>query len=310
MSLVHVLCGVSNSGKSTKSKQLQTKYGGFNRATIINRDKLREQLYGFTEQTISSYYNLPDFHAMEQNITAYEDNLIRYTLQNNKVAIIDATHLRVKFLTRFHKFGVPIVYELITVDYDLALERDSKRVRQVGKAVIDKQWESLRRLKEEFDFKPWYPTNFVCPEYRQDLPEAYVWDVDGTLALKCQHRSPYEWHKVADDLPNKPIVRLFQDLKERSILKNNPTKMIICSGRDGCCEQDTRLWLELHGIYADEFYIRTPNDNRADWIVKTEFIQQISAKYNVIACIDDRVQVVDNYRRLGYCVMQVAEGNF
>lgn len=42
--LIHVLCGISGSGKSTRAKQLLVSYGGFHNAVIINRDKIREQI--------------------------------------------------------------------------------------------------------------------------------------------------------------------------------------------------------------------------------------------------------------------------
>jgi predicted kinase len=305
MSLLHVLCGISGSGKSTLAKQLLTQYGS-EKSVSINRDKIRELLFSYSEESVAEHYVRENFSKLEEEVTKYEDNLIRYSLQNGKTVVVDATHLRVKFLKRFEKFGVKVFYQLVEVDYDVALERDSKRVRKVGKAVIDKQWESLKRLKEDFDFKPFYPTTFKCPEYDSLKDDCIIFDIDGTLALKCD-RSPFDWSKVADDTENTNVCKLFRLLRSQL---NDRTKLIICSGRDGVCQEDTEIWLFHYSLTADKFYIRTPNDCRPDYIIKQEFWEEICKDYNVLFMVDDRNQVVDHARRLGFTVLQVAEGDF
>lgn len=306
--MIHILCGISNSGKSVKARQLLTKYGGPNSAVIIGRDKIRELVLGLGEAEIYKHYESPSFMQVEKEITKYEDSLIRFALNSGKTVISDNTHLRKKYLTRYEKFGVPICYELVEVDYDLALERDTKRLRKVGKTVIDRQWDSLRRLKQEFDFKPWYPDNFTIPEYSSAKPNAILFDIDGTLALNLGGRNPYHWDRVGEDDENFPVAELFRTLKD--YYKNSNTKLIVCSGRDGSCQDITLEWLEYYDLMPAEFYCRARNDSRADYIVKTEFIKEISQTYNILFAVDDRQQVVDCYRRMKICVMQVAEGSF
>ncbi len=302
MSLLHVLCGISGSGKSTLAKQLLTQYGS-EKSVSINRDKIRELLFSYSEESVAEHYVRENFSKLEEEVTKYEDNLIRYSLQNGKTVVVDATHLRVKFLKRFEKFGVKVFYQLVEVDYDVALERDSKRVRKVGKAVIDKQWESLKRLKVDFDFKPFYPTTFKCPEYDHNKPDCYIFDIDGTLALKCD-RSPFDWSKVIGDDPNPGIVKLYHHMDM------SDCDLIVCSGRDAVCMQDTLDWLRKYKINPTAFYMRKMNDCRPDYIIKQEFWEAICSEWNVLGMVDDRNQVVDHGRRLGFTVLQVAEGDF
>jgi hypothetical protein len=57
-------------------------------------------------------------------------------------------------------------------------------------------------------------------------------------------------------------------------------------------------------------YMRATGDRRKDWIVKAEMWEQIQKKYNILGMVDDRAQVVDFARRLGYKVFQVDAGEF
>lgn len=306
--MLHILVGISGSGKSWKARRLLTQYGGPTKAAIVGRDKIRELVLGHSEQSIKEHYNSPDFMEIEKEITKYEDSLIRYNLQLGKFVISDNTHLRKKYLDRYAKFGVPVVYDLIECDFDTALERDSRRIRQVGSEVLKKQWESLKRLKEDFDFKPWYPTTFCKAEYDNSKADAIVVDIDGTIALNNGQRSPFDWKMVYKDVPNDAVVKVLKLIEKGRDWKQ--TKIIVCSGRDACCFNETVAWLDMYGIIYDEIFMRQENDNRADYIVKEEFWREIQKSYNIVAFFDDRNQVVDHARRLGFTVLQVAEGDF
>lgn len=60
---------------------------------LVNRDKIRELLFGYTEETISEYYNRPDLSKLEKQVTIYEDTLIHEGLNLDKTVVVDATHL-------------------------------------------------------------------------------------------------------------------------------------------------------------------------------------------------------------------------
>src|SRR5688572_21717080 len=64
----------------------------------------------------------------------------------------------------------------------------------------------------------------------QAMP-TYLFDMDGTLALMGD-RTPYDWDRVSEDLPNAPVVHVAQRLQLFSTL-------IIVSGRDEVCRRQT-----------------------------------------------------------------------
>lgn len=141
---------------------------------------------------------------------------------------------------------------------------------------------------------------------KPNLPHCVIFDIDGTLALKG-NRSPYDWARVGEDTPNKPIVRLFQDLGSEG-----GYKMIVFSGRDGSCRDATDKWLTDHQIYYSELYMRPAGNNEKDSIIKKRmFEEHIRGKFYCDFVVDDRNQVVKMWREeLGLTCLQVAEGDF
>jgi hypothetical protein len=91
---------------------------------------------------------------------------------------------------------------------------------------------------------------------------------------------------------------------------SSKTKIIICSGRDSCCKQETIDWLDLYNIEYDELYMRAENDNRADYIIKEEFWKIIQDRHNILCLFDDRDSVVHHARKCGFDVYQVNYGDF
>ena len=136
--------------------------------------------------------------------------------------------------------------------------------------------------------------------------KAIIVDVDGTLADMRGIRKPFEWDKVSEDKPYLDIIEMIQDFASL-----NKYKIIITTGRDGSCMQDTVKWLDKHKVPFNEFYMRGEGDFRKDNIIKSEiYMDHIRPKYDVKFDVDDRDQVVEMWRSLGLRVLQVAPGNF
>lgn len=146
-----VLIGVSGAGKSSWAHQQWFK-DPLN-TVIINRDKIRELLFGYTEESIKDYYTKGGLHLLEEKVTAYEDVLISESIRRNSTIIMDATHLSKKYLDRYNNSSIPV--ELVWFDISLneAICRDSKRVRKVGKEIITKQFNNYINLKKEYESK-------------------------------------------------------------------------------------------------------------------------------------------------------------
>src|SRR5690606_29153517 len=86
--------------------------------------------------------------------------------------------------------------------------------------------------------------------------------------------------------------------------------IIMLSGRDSVCMNDTRDWLNLHSIYHDYLFMRPKDDMRKDTIVKQEiYKQQILNRFNVLCVFDDRLQVLNMWYNEGIFTFNVNQGN-
>lgn len=147
MSKIIALCGISGSGKSTYAQKLV--HSNFDKIVRVNRDKIREMIYGYTEADVKYYYNLGNLHILEEQVTEVEDTLIESFLAKGKIVVVDATHLQRKYLNRFNKFNVSVEVVYFDIELEEALSRNNQRERKVGESVIRKQYEQYKKLRNE-----------------------------------------------------------------------------------------------------------------------------------------------------------------
>lgn len=140
-------------------------------------------------------------------------------------------------------------------------------------------------------------------------PFAIIVDLDGTLAHR-KTRSPYDYTKVIEDTCDVVIadlVRMYRSIDYR---------IIISTGRNYSCAQDTIKWLDAYDIPFDLLLMRSDKDKEngqqlPDWVVKYNlFNERIRNRFNVQVAIDDRDQVVRLWRTLGIKCLQVDYGDF
>jgi len=142
--------------------------------------------------------------------------------------------------------------------------------------------------------------------------KAIICDIDGTLAL-MGNRSPFDYSQVIDDLPNTPIIQL---LNTYTVLNRehpdwNQVKILLVTGREVTCEQETHLWMEHNGVSYDTMYMRKNGDRRPDYVTKNEIYEKyIKDQYKILFVLEDRDQAVKFWRSIGMTCLQVAEGNF
>lgn len=134
------------------------------------------------------------------------------------------------------------------------------------------------------------------------MTDAYIFDIDGTLAIRGD-RSPFNWSKVGLDTVNEPVRKVLDRLEI-------DFPIIILSGRDEVCREETEKWLRDNSIKYDELHMRPKNNNEKDSIIKRRIYDDIKNRYNILGVFDDRNQVVEMWRSLGLTCFQVAEGNF
>lgn len=129
---------------------------------------------------------------------------------------------------------------------------------------------------------------------------AIIVDMDGTLALMGE-RSPFQWHRVGEDVPNTPVIECVQAMRAAGY------EILVTSGRDEVCRAGTARWLMIFLGFVPTLYMRKTRDNRKDFIVKEEIYRNdIEPYYDVAFVLDDRQQVVDLWRSIGLACFQVA----
>jgi predicted kinase len=130
-----ILCGCSGSGKTTwASEMLST-----NPNTVrVNRDLARQQLFGYTEETIQSYYNHPSLRQREDTVTVFETLTIRGALDQGLDVLIDNTNLNPAYIQRYlSSFPyTEITLKLMDVPMETCIARDKERISPVGEDLI------------------------------------------------------------------------------------------------------------------------------------------------------------------------------
>lgn len=305
--MIKVLVGVSGIGKSSWTRSYMR---GLKDTVIISRDSLRSMLFGYTDDNISNYYDREDFGKCERLVTEHLEHLVHYNLSKGKDIILDNTHLKLKYIKDIKKKFYYTDIEFIDVAKKqgitdlrtICIERDSNRTRQVGEVVITNQIRDYQQLLKDFDFKSYY-ANIEPIVQDKTLPKAVIFDIDNTLAIKGD-RNPYDWSRVGEDTLNTWVKNAFSNYERKGYC------MIICTGRDGSCEQLTKYWLFDNLIACNEFHIRPEGNMEPDYVIKERMWKDIAKRYYIECLYDDRNQVVDHARRLGLNVAQVNYGDF
>lgn len=301
--------GFPASGKSTKAREWVAQ-DPENRIEI-NRDNTRI-LIGVTGK-------LGDKHQ-EALVTSINDDILNQSVAAGKDIVISNTNLRVKYVKTFVRIALENDYDVSIVDFkeldlDELLARDANRDDPAGEKAIRAMW-------EKFPYNRWMSAEKIINEvkkkieedgddkftpYRNDptLPWAIIVDVDGTIANHTGVRNVYDYSQVYYDTPHEDIIRLVQ------LEAATGTKVIIMSGREDCCKEDTIRWLEKYDVPFDDVFMRKTGDKRPDYIIKDELIREnVQDNYHVIYGLDDRNSVVNHNREMGYRILAVAPGDF
>lgn len=288
-----IMCGLPASGKSTWAKNF---IGKNDKYVIVSRDSFRLMLKNqdFCE---------PNIEAL---ITKLVNTSIEHALAAKQNVIYDATNLKLRSINEIiNEFGdvADIEYMFFDVPLKTCLERDALRPKPVGVEVIKRMNKDFLTLRDSFGFQPHIKTKQVhlVPNFKSELPDSVIIDLDGTLAL-MNKRSPYDWERVDEDDVNEII---FEQLKFHKSLGR---KIIIMSGRDGLALAKTKEWLEFYNIPYDYLFLKGIDDNRKDSAVKSEMYENfIKDKFNIICAYDDRIQICKLWFNKGiycFCVNQ------
>ena len=294
--------GLPGSGKSTWAKEQD--------AVRVNRDDIRYSLFGV-------YWGPP---ISEELVTKVERSIASAALKDGRNVVIDATHLRPKYLKAWDEFAQAHGAEFKVKEFDTSVAecvlRDRDRDRVVGEDVIRDMaakymprgrfltYESGEAAEPEIpvDLATWDP----------NLPYHIIVDIDGTMNLGPHERHPHDLTKVLQDKPRRAVVNLVNRLLRDGYF------VTFLSGREGTkqCREDTLKWLHkaIDGRFWTHFQLimRKEGDYRKDSIIKKElFDQHIRGVLNTKFVLDDRDQVVEMWRKtLGLTCFQVDYGAF
>lgn len=288
--------GLPASGKSRWAEKFVNDSNG--EFLNVNRDDIRLMLQG--EQGYKKFSNWREAMVTEVQISS-----AKLILSAGKSVIVSDTNLNKKNYSRWGalaaEFNADFEFndEFLKVPYGLCIERDNARAargeRSTGAKVIMRMWKQRRKI--------WQDAGLL---YEPDglKPYAYMFDIDGTLA-HMNGRSPFDWSKVGEDAISPNVADVAINLQE------NGNHIVLLSGRDGSCREQTEEWLNNYGILYDELHMREAGSNRPDYEVKRElFFEHVAPNYNVLGVFDDRDQVVHLWRSIGLTTFQVEYGGF
>ena len=286
---MYIMRGPSGSGKSTAARKLQSATD----ATIVSRDIIRQML-GATEKTVLDT-------AGERRVTKMEHALIREAFNRGESVIIDNMNLDNRRAAAYadlaHLQGVPFeVRNVFNLDTELCVQRSP-----LPESVVRRQCAKALKMRPLNDY---VRVPLMTPVQQDEtLPPVYLTDADGTIAHidKKNPRSPYDYSRVQEDLPDKAVTPVVNALSYRF-------EVFVVSGRSEDCRAETEQWLRDNKISYDALYMRRSGDDRHDAVIKREILDEIVKTRYVLGVFDDRERVVDGWLTAGLKVFDVGGG--
>lgn len=277
------LKGLPGSGKTTFAKEFLKGNPDFKR---LNKDDLRAMLDGGTWSP-----------AHERFVCDMRDAIVNEALGAGHSVIVDDTNLNPVHEASLRQIatecGATFEVKFFDVSVRECIARDAARPAPVGAKVIQSMYRKY--------LEPVYTPPVTDPA----LPDAYIFDVDGTLAHNTSKRDPYDYSRVGEDTCDANVGYLAATLAKVGHW------IIVVSGREDDSKGQTRAWLVANKIPCDLLLMRKTGDHRKDAIVKRELYEEfIKDQCNVLGVFDDRDQVVSMWRELGLKCFQVDYGDF
>jgi predicted kinase len=304
--VVVLFCGLPASGKTSAARELVT--SDPNRWKRINRDDVRLMLHGPSHD----YTN----KSHEKAVTEVCNASLWGMLEAGFDCVVDNTHLDARSRKAIHQIAEEhgecvVIEKVFEVPVEECLRRNALRsgIARVPDSVIlgmakKASVSKTGKFQQLSDLIIEYRSSEVKYNNDDSLQPALIVDLDGTLC-KMNGRNPYDASRCGEDVVNQPVL---------DVLEQFTDMVIFMSGRSSKYRPETERWLKKHvpsHVLVAGLFMRAEGDMRKDSIVKRElFEQHVAGKYWIRFVMDDRSQVVREWRRMGLTVFQVAEGNF
>lgn len=290
--------GIPASGKSTWVRE---RMASDPRSARINNDDLVVSMFNGEERSKARGVTLHHLRLAMLRVLLADDSVDTVYLDNTNLAVSSLSAQQMVALELGAEFIVDDRFLSVAVEECVA--RDAQRENPVGEDVVRAMHRKAAALR------PWAPRGYPAVEpYANDpaLPSVWIFDVDGTLAIKHPDRGIYDLSMVHLDAPNDPVVGVLLALVD------NGEGIVVMSGREDSAREATEAWLDSVLDFTPPLHMRRAGDVRPDYVVKAElFAEHIAGKYRVAGVFDDRDQVVNLWRRrLCLPTFQVADGDF
>lgn len=290
-----ITVGIPGCGKSTWAKQLVKDNPEFVQS---ERDILRaSRLY-----TPSG--NLWDYkfsRGKENDITARQEDQIRLALTSGRSVVVSDTNINEGTRHRLTRiatgYDITPEFEVFDVPFHQALKWNAKRSNSVPESVMIRMERNMREYMGKY-----VQTDKVREKHEKALTRSCViMDIDGTLANMRGIRGPFEWDRVGED----KVIEHVADYA--AFLYNNERHdLILFSGRDGSCREQTEEWLLNHAVPYKELHMRPEGSTINDSILKEQmYMDVLHDRYLVDHVVDDRKQVCMMWESMGFRVMNV-----
>lgn len=289
--------GIQGSGKSTWAKAWVAEDP--EHRIRINNDDLRN-MFGV--------YWVP---SREDVVSHAKQTIVTYVMGKQYDIVVDNMNLNpkevqywtnvVNYYNGYTKTGER--YEIEFKDFFIPLEecirRDAARPNPIGEKVIRDTWKRYKHFIQTSEVEK-YVDNLRL--WDSGKPMCVVIDMDSTV---CFNTSKRPWfgdgstEAMIDDVPNYGVVEL---------IKAQEYPVVVCTGRNKDQYNVTKEWLANQGINPIAYYMRENGDYRKGVEVKTELMNQILDKYNVLVVFEDCEPIVQKYRDMGLTVLQPNKG--
>lgn len=309
---IEILVGITGSGKTHYAQQ---KIAIMPKTVRVSREDLRLQVTGEDPKT-SGYYER-DNAKLEKHIAGIQMDQIRYWIQQGYDVILDGPHLHAKYIYNIiNHFGhmadiiVKVFDENPAICANRLLHRDTR--------LTQDQWMSLQRMLEHINV----PLNErirkntkISAKVKHLItnstnPECIIVNIDGCLADYRGMRDYHQDELCALDRVVEPMRKLILSVTVAYTVNNvyafkSSPRVVYITRRSKEHHRATDQWLEDNGFPSGKLIMRSINDERLDYLVKTDMVfNDILPHYKPIMVIEDKVNTCHNvWYKLGiYCL--------
>jgi phosphoglycolate phosphatase-like HAD superfamily hydrolase len=139
------------------------------------------------------------------------------------------------------------------------------------------------------------------------LPEAVIFDMDGTLAdvsgIRHLLNGPGRFdafHRASIDCPPHQWVVDAANAEHAA-----GRAVLVVTARSARYRHVTAMWLAIHAVPSASMFMRADKDNRPDFEVKAEILAKIRQRYTPVAAWDDNPNVIRLWEQEGIPVTVV-----